>query len=64
MVFASTQTVHSDVNVPLDTIWIILESNVLTLTSALLGIPVEMELAQMSLVDLNVLATRALNQAP
>lgn len=63
MVFASTQMVHSDVNVLLDTIWIILESNVLTLTSALLGIPVEMELAQMSLVDLNVLATRALNQA-
>lgn len=63
MVFVSTQTVLSDVNVRLDIIWIIPESNVLTLTSALLGIPVEMELAQMSSVDLSVLAMRALNQA-
>lgn len=61
MASALTQTALSAVNVPWDTALTLVESDVKTLMSATLEIPVETAHAQMLLVDLSVRAMTALS---
>lgn len=61
MASASTQTALFDVNVPWDTAWTLVESDVKTLMSVTSAIPVAMGHVPMSSVGLSVHAMRALS---